>query len=307
MFRDVADLGKILAGLDDVVGMTMRPEVAVIYDWENRWAVDRCVGPRRERRDYEPTCVRHYQPFWSAGVSVDVIDQTGELDGYKLVIAPMSYLLRPGFAERVEKFVEAGGTFVTTYWTGIVNETDLVFTGGWPGPLRKLLGIWVEEMDVLHDGETNTVVPAVGNALGLSRAYTAEVFCDLLHAESAQVLATYGEQFYAGLPALTVNEFGKGRAYYIASRNEDTMLGDFYGRIIQELGIDRVMAAKLPEGVTAQLRTDGERRVIFLMNFTRGSQWIDLAGERFVDVLSGEPVEGSVELAGYDCRVLEKR
>jgi len=307
VFGDVAEVGEILAKLDDVIGATVRPQVAVVYDWENRWAIDAAAGPRKERKDYLETCKRHYVPFWSAGVSVDVIDQTVSLDGYKLVIAPMSYLLRPGFAERVEKFVQGGGTFVTTYWTGIVNETDIVFTGGWPGPLRKLLGVWVEEMDVLHDGERNTVVPAPQNALGLSADYKAEVFCDLLHAESAEVLATYGEQFYAGWPALTVNRFGSGRAYYIASRNEDAMLTAFYGRLIQELGLKRVMKADLPEGVTAQLRGDGKRQFVFLLNFKRCGWRIDLAGEKFTDLLSGQAVEGAVDLAGCGSMVLEKR
>jgi len=307
VFRDVAEVGAILAKLDAVIGTTVRPEVAVVYDWENRWAIDACTGPRKERKDYLETCQRHYLPFWSAGVSVDVIDQTVSLDGYKLVIAPMSYLLRPGFAQRVEKFVRGGGTFVTTYWSGIVNETDLVFTGGWPGPLRKLLGVWVEEMDVLHDGERNTVVPAPQNALGLSADYRAEVFCDLLHAESAEVLATYGEQFYAGWPALTVNRFGSGRAYYIASRNEDAMLTAFYGRLIQDLCLKRVMKAQLPEGVTAQLRGDGKRQFVFLLNFKRCGCRIDLAGEKFTDLLSGQAVEGAVDLAGCGSMVLEKR
>jgi len=307
VFRDVAEVGEILSKLDDVVGTTVRPDVAVVYDWENRWAIDECRGPHKTRKDYEETCVRHYRNFWSGGVSVDVIDQTVSLDGYKLVIAPMSYLLRPGFAERVEEFVRAGGTFVTTYWTGIVNETDLVFTGGWPGPLRKLLGVWVEEMDALHDGEHNTVVPAAHCDLPLPDQSRAEVFCDILHAESAEVLATYGEQFYAGSPALTVNRFGDGRAYYIASRNEDDFLAAFYGRLIQDLGITRVMKAELPEGVTAQLRTDGLRRFVFLLNFKSTACGIGLAGEEFTDVLTGKNVAGEVDLPGYGSMILEKK
>jgi len=307
VFGDVAEVGGTLAKLDDVVGTTVRPEVAVVYDWENRWAIDAAAGPRKERKDYEQTCKRHYLPFWSAGVSVDVIDQTANIDGYKLLIAPMSYLLRPGFAQRVEKFVHGGGSFVTTYWTGIVNETDLVFTGGWPGPLRKLLGVWVEEMDVLYDDEHNSVVPVEGNALGLSAGYRAEVFCDLLHAESADVLATYGQEFYAGLPALTVNRSGAGRAYYIASRNEDDFLSAFYGRLIEAQGLRRVMKARLPEGVTAQLRSDGERQFVFLLNFKPAACWIDLAGEEFADFLTGRAVEGGIDLSGYGSLVLEKK
>ena len=86
---------EVLGKLDAVVGTTVRPEAAVIYDWENRWAIDASAGPRREKKDYEPTCVNHYRPLWARGVPVDVIDMDRELGGYKLVIAPMLYMVRP--------------------------------------------------------------------------------------------------------------------------------------------------------------------------------------------------------------------
>ena len=59
------------------------------------------------------------------------------------------YMVKPGMATRIERFVEDGGTFVTTFFSGIVNENDLVTLGGYPGELRKVLGIWAEEIDAL--------------------------------------------------------------------------------------------------------------------------------------------------------------
>ena len=71
----------------------------------------------------------------------------------------MLYMLRPGVDERIAAFVEAGGTFVATYWTGIVDENDLVFLGGWPGgKLREVLGIWDEEIDALYENDRNAAV-----------------------------------------------------------------------------------------------------------------------------------------------------
>ena len=126
-------------------------------------------GTAREGKDYLPTVLRHYRQFWQRGIPVDVIDMEQDLSSYKLVIAPMLYMVRPGVAERIEAFVQAGGTFVATYWSGIVDETDLCFLGGFPGPLRSVLGIWDEEIDALYDGQTNSVVPAAGNKPGTDR------------------------------------------------------------------------------------------------------------------------------------------
>ena len=306
VFRDVAEMGQVLRKLDGVIGTTVRPEVALVYDWENRWAIDLAGGPRREGRHYAETCFAHYRPFWSRGVPVDVIDMDCDLAPYKLLVAPMLHMVRAGAAERIEQFVAGGGTFVTTYWSGVVNESGLCHLGGWPGPdaLRRTLGIWAEELDVLYDDESNRIVAVAGNDLHLTGEYEARVFCDLIHAEGAEVLATYAREFYAGRPALTVNRHGSGRAYYVASRNDERFQDDFFGALIGRLGLRRALAADLPPGVTAQVRGDGRREYVFVLNFTRNACQIDIGGEKLTDVLTGQPVPAKLALAPHDSRVL---
>ena len=307
VFREVAEVGQILAKLDAIVGTTVRPEVAVVYDWENRWAIDVTAGPRREQRDYENTCVAHYRAFWSRGVPVDVPEMDCDFGPYKLLVAPMLYMVRPGVAERIEQFVRDGGVFVTTYWSGIANETDLVHTGGFPGPLRDVLGIWSEELDVLHDDESNHLAFAQPNPLDLHGEFEARIFCDLIHPEGAEVLATYQEDFYAGRAALTENRFGAGKAYYVASRNEPAFLAALYGRLIEQLGIRRVLVSNgLPEGVTAQVRTDGQRDFVFLMNFNNHGQYVDLGDHEFTDVVAGRELRGEVKLDAHESIILER-
>jgi beta-galactosidase len=306
VFRDVTEVGKVLEKLDKVVGTTVRPEVAVIYDWENRWAIDDAQGVRREK-GYLPTCEMHYKTFWNKGIPVDVINEDCDFSGYKLLIAPMLYMVKPGVAERMEEFVANGGTLVTTYWSGIVDENDLCFLGGFPGPLRKVTGIWSEEIDGLYDGEFNLTEPVAGNALNLTKEYKAIEMMDLIHAETAEVLAKYKTDFYKGMPALTVNRFGKGKAYYVAFRSEFDFLNDFYTQLISDLNIAKVIDTELPEGVTAQKRTDGETDFVFLMNFSNEEKAVDLAGAVFEDMVNSGRVEGKVTLPGYGMKILEKK
>jgi beta-galactosidase len=209
--REVSRLGEMLSRLPGVVGCRTDAKVAIIFDQQNRWALDDAQGPRNLGMEYENTVNEHYRPFWEQGIAVDIIDADGDLSAYQLVIAPMLYMVRDGFAARAEAFVADGGHLVTTYWTGIVNESDLCHLGGFPGPLRNLLGIWAEEIDCLNDGERNLVQGLAGNEGGLQGPYQVRHLCELIHAESARPLATYRDDFYAGRPAVTVNHFGKGR------------------------------------------------------------------------------------------------
>ena len=306
VFREVSELGKTLAGLDDVIGTTTKAEVAILFDWENGWAIDFTAGPRNEKKNYRQTCVDHYRPFWSAGVNVDVVNEDSDFGGYKLLIAPMLYMVRPGVAERIQAFVRNGGVFVATYLSGIANESDLCFLNGFPGPLRELLGVWAEEIDAIYDTETVPVAAVPGNSAGLSGSYKTGIFCDRIHAEKAQVLATYDAEFYKGTPAVTVNNVGKGKAYYIASRNDVRFHADFCNHLIDTLGLTRALCRTLPDGVTACTRTDGTREFVFVLGFNRQDCRIDLGPAKFKDVITGEAVSGQLDLPSYTARVLER-
>ncbi|MBN1247626.1 MAG: beta-galactosidase [Anaerolineae bacterium] len=307
VFRDVADVGQKLEKLSDVIGTTVRPDVALIYDWENAWAMNDAQGPRRGDKGYFELCKRHYRAFWAQGIPVDVIDATQDFSAYKLLVAPMLYLLRSGVDERIADFVAKGGTLVITYWSGIVNETDLVYLGGWPGgKLRKVQGIWAEEIDALYPEDRNALVPVDGNGLGLKGAYVVRDYCDLVHPEGATVLATYKSDFYAGRPALVVNAYGEGQAYTLSTNADDRFLADFYGALAGRLDLLRSLEAHLPHGVSAQLRTDGERPFIFLMNFNDAVRGIDLGEATYTDLLTGETLSGVVTLGVYDVKVLTR-
>jgi beta-galactosidase len=276
VFSDVTDVGAALEALSDVAGSTVPAEAAVIMDWENRWALEDAQGPvARELRRYTEVCECHHHALNRLSVAVDVIDSEQDMARYKLVAAPMLYMVKPGVADRLSEFVRAGGTLVVTYWSGIVNENDLCFTGGFPGPLRELLGIWSEEMDALYPNDHLTVRlrPDREAARAFSRReYTAGTLADLVHTEGAEVLAEYAGQFYAGRPALTRKALGQGSAYYVAARMEQAFLNELYAAISAGCRPLRALEEPLPEGVFATLRVGESAEHRFLMNFTEKSQ-----------------------------------
>ncbi|MDQ0495529.1 beta-galactosidase GanA [Paenibacillus brasilensis] len=302
----MTEVGSALEKLEEVIGTSVPAEAAVIFDWENRWAVNDSQGPRNKGVKYEETAEAHYLALWEQGVPVDVIHMDADFSKYKLVVAPMLYMVRSGVGERIQKFVENGGIFVATYWSGIVDEHDLCFLGGFPGPLRKTLGIWSEEIDGLHDHDRNRILPVEGNELDLREEYEAVELCDLIHTEGAEVLAVYGSDFYAGRPALTVNRLGQGKAYYIASRNTGSFNSHFYRSLIGGERISKALNVKLPHGVNTSIRTDGVHDYIFVLNFTHESQEITLDGRIYVDMLEDRVIEdGKLRLNDYAVKVLK--
>ncbi|MBW3637470.1 MAG: beta-galactosidase [Armatimonadetes bacterium] len=287
MFGEIAQLGAELEALGEVAGSQTEAPIALVYDFENLWAIANEQGPRNTNKSTQKTALDFYAPLWKGGYGVDVVDSTVDFSSYKLVVAPMLYMLKPQVAERLTEFVRAGGTLVTTYWSGLADEHDLCFLGGFPGPLREVLGLWVEETDTLHAHQTNRI--QVGDSqLGLGGEFEARDYCDLVHPESARVLATYACDFYAGRAALTVNDFGAGQAYYVASRNESSFQSEFLTALVHKLELKPAIEADLPTGVVAQKRVRQGREWVWVLNFCGQTQSWTTREEGFEKFEKGE-------------------
>lgn len=194
VFQEVSRVGELLGKMQTIAGSDTDSKAAVLYDWENSWAIEDLQGWRSPRL-YLETVYQHYKALRKLGINVDVIDEETPLDKYRIVAAPMLYMLRSGIAERLKQFAAKGGSLILTYGTGEVNENDLCYLGGFPAEgLMELAGLRAEEMDVLCDGEYNGIRLSENNKI-----YQADSYCELIYPkEGCEVLAFYTDDFYAG-------------------------------------------------------------------------------------------------------------
>ena len=257
VFRELTALGEELVKIGDrTLGARADSKVAIVFDWDNWWAAEYSAGPSK-LIDYYKEVFGYYKALNDRNISVDLVSVTDDYSDYKFVIAPLLYMCKDGFDEKIRQFVKNGGSFLTTYFSGYVEDHDLVVTGGYPGRLKDILGIWVEESDALPETESNSFTYR-------GKTYSAGVLCDLLHLQGAEGLSFYESDFYAGMPVLTRNQFGKGTAYYVATRSEGAFYKEFLGEICEELGVAPV--AETPEGVEATLRENEKGSFLFLLN-----------------------------------------
>lgn len=302
VFREVAELGRELDQLGDtLLDARTEAKIGIVYDWENRCAIELSSGPS-VALNYVNEVHKYYDTLFQMHVESDMVSVEEDFSKYEILIAPVMYMVKPGFAKKVEEFVAGGGTFVTTFFSGIVNENDLVTLGGYPGELRSVLGIWAEEIDALLPGHTNQIV--MKEAWGaLSGQYDCGLLCDLIHAEGAEVLAEYGSDFYQGMPVVTVNSFGKGRAYYVASSPDAAFLQGFLKNLCEEKGIQPLLDA--PEGVEVARRVKDGKAFLFLLNHNEGPAEVEIGSEAYKDLLAQTEVSGMVQVPGRGVVILE--
>ena len=280
VMREAAAVGRKLALLGELEGTVTESRAAILYDWGSIWAMEDSQGPRNDGLHFKNLLLHFYHACRDNALDVDLLHEDAALEDmlrYRILILPMAYQFRPGFAEKVRIFTERGGILVTTFWSGIAGETDLCFEGPVPHGLTDVLGLRSAEIDGLYDWEENRLVPAGPESLCeagsvYSGTYTCRYLCDLVQLSGAEPVLVYEKDFYSGMPGLTVNTFGKGEAWYLASFAERSLYRDLLSHIMAKHGITPLAGGPVPPGleITSRIRRNGretERYLIF-QNFS---------------------------------------
>ncbi|WP_294801944.1 beta-galactosidase [uncultured Gemmiger sp.] len=263
-FTETVQVGKKLEKLSEITAVQREKQALIVHDWQNKWALEGSCGPRNAGLGYWDELKRHYNALARAGIAVEFGDETADLTGYRLVMVPMLYLLTDDFAKKLCDFAQNGGTVVVTYWTGVVDESDLCRLGDTPYGLTELLGLRRTEIDGMYDGETRRCTPASGCALPEAQA---SILCEvaaLNDTDPAEPLSVYAEDYFAQHPAAAVHKYGAGRAYYLASRFDEDFYRAFYRDAAKELGLVPAWPQPLPAGVLAVKRGN----FVFVQNCT---------------------------------------
>ncbi|WP_433856782.1 beta-galactosidase [Streptomyces kronopolitis] len=279
IFREVAALGAEFASLPDLAGTRSRAEVALLADWPSWWALELDSKPSTAL-DHSRIALDHYRPLFEAGVACDVVPPQRELSGYRLVVAPNLYLLTASDARRLAAYVRAGGRLLVSFFSGIVDEHDRVHPGGYPGPLREVLGLRVEEFWPLDAGRSVTV----GDGAFTGRA---DLWSEALVLEGAAAVARFTDGDLAGRPAVTRHAYGRGTAWYVGTRLDAALMRALLDDVRAAAGVAPVLPG-LPEGVQATVREGPGGRHVFLLNH----------GSRPVEVELPAPMRDVLAAAG---------
>ena len=256
VFRSVTALGARLGELAAVAGTPRtRARAAIVFDWPSWWASELDSHPT-DRLRYRQEALDWYTAFLDLGVRADVVPLGAPLEEYTVVVAPMLHVVPAALAGRLRTFVEAGGHLVTTYFSGIVDEHDHVWLGGYPGALRDLLGIRIEEFGPLLDGET----------AGLDNGTAGTRWTDRidLTAPSTEVLASYKTGDQAGRPAITRRAVGAGSAAYISTRLGAPGIAPVLGDLLDRAGV----RSELPPEARGRVELAVRGTFHFLINRT---------------------------------------
>ena len=244
-----------------------------------------------------PQVTAWYGAITASHSGIDVIQPGAELSAYKIVFAPVAYVLSEAQATRIRNFVQAGGVFVTSFRLGVKTESSQIVRTPLPGLLRDVMGVTVEDYVPIYSAKqgvkfASTFAGADGEC-GL--------WADILQPAGAEVVGSYTAGEHAGKAAVTINGFGKGKAVYVGADLDAASLARVLRTVAASAGVRP--AIEVPAGVEMTVRKSGDKEWIFLLNNTSVAQTVNIP-KSFTDLLTKEVHSGTIELSGYGVRVL---
>lgn len=294
-FKEVARLGHDLKKVVSIIkGAKTNAKVGILFDWSNFWSFEYVDGITKDFQ-YVPIILDYYRQFYERNIPTDVISVDDDFSQYDLIVAPVLYMVKPGLGEKINHFVHVGGNFITSFMSGMVNSSDNVYTGGYPGPLKDVTGIWVEESDA--------VVPGHQTKISFDdQEYSANLVCDLIHLEGAKAIATYANEFYAGTPAVTENKYGNGNVWYVGSRLEHAGLAKVIDRVIQVSGVKPLVEQASSLEITERITKDNQK-LYFVLNMSNDQKQLPMKFRGYHDLLTDQVAAPT--LKGWEVEILK--
>ncbi|SFQ35011.1 beta-galactosidase [Salibacterium halotolerans] len=296
-YREVQQLGQELKQLDSLTGAVVPARAAIIFDWENWWAVE-MEGKPHNKLSYLEQVKAYYHTFYKRNIAVDFVQPGGDLSSYDLVVAPMLYMVKDGEEKNLEQYVESGGTLLVSFFSGIADENDRIHLGHYPEPLRHILGMHVEEFVPMADGERNQLSAE-------SKRYHCSTWSDVIHLDTAKAAATFDGDWYEGRPAVTMNHYGKGKAVYVGTAPEQTYIDELLAELIKERYLSAPALA--PSHVEIVERTSEKGKHLVMVNHNQEIARVDLDPyASYIDLFTGSEVQQETVVGGMDIVILRE-
>ena len=269
-------------------------ELALCLDVNSWWALN--IQPGQPKLKYSSELLAWYGSMAASHAGIDIVDATADLSRYKVLCAPVMYIVTPQQASRIRAFVKGGGAFIAGFRLGVKDEHSRIVNTPLPGLLRDVMGIELLDYQPIY-GEKQ----AVNFAQPLSGPDAdCHIWADILDPKGAEVLATYTGSNHTGKAAITLNHYGQGKAIYVGAHLEAP---DLARVLLNFLATSGITPPNIPAGVEITRRTAGSRSWTYLLNHTATKQSVDLRGN-YRDALAASPATTPIGLEPYGVRVL---
>jgi beta-galactosidase len=272
-------------------------DLALCFDFNSDWALT--IQPSQPKLKYLTEALSWYGSIAASHAAIDIVDATNDLSTYKILFAPVMYIVTQQQADRIRAFVRNGGTFIAGFRLGVKDQHSRIVEAPLPGLLRDVMGVELIDYQPIYSEKQS--VAFTGPLAGPNA--DCHIWADILNPKQAEVLATYTTGAAStGKAAITSHTFGKGKAIYIGAHLEPADLARVLLTLIATTGIKSPV--QVPQGVEVTQRRSAAGTLTYLLNHTALPQSAQLGGS-FKDILTNTTHSNTVTLDPYGVRLLQ--
>lgn len=262
-YRELQEFIHEVNPLMDSLQNTMpRAEVGMVFSFEQEYAFQ--IQPHHKDLSYTGQIQKYYLALYERNIPVDFVPEQGDFGKYKLLLAPLQYLMSPELEDKYMDYVRQGGHLLLTMRTGVKDLNNLCMTEReLPGRLSEAAGVEVLDYDCLRDASVKV--------LFAGQEHEAGIWSDLMRLlPGTEAVAYYNSEFYAGEPCITEHPYGEGRCYYVGTEPGETLMDALMMQICGEAGIEPLLAPMAD--VECMARENDRERFLFVINHSGESK-----------------------------------
>lgn len=294
-YNEIVEIGDEMEQLSKTFGaLQPKASVAIIKSFDSEWS--HSIHKHVENFQYDRFLLDFYKPFYQMGISVDFASPYDDLSQYSLVIAPALLMVTKEEKINLKNYVNGGGTLLLTFRSGVKDPYNNMLTETVPGVFADLAGVQVHEYDPQFQKETKSS--------GVYGQGVSKLWCDVIEPMSAQSLGIYTQDYYSGNSSLTVNDFGKGKVYYLGCDLDQPALERLLKHVCGQLNL--YIPPYSIDGVEQVETTDGKNTALFIMNHNSYPVVVPL-NSTYENMLTGDEVKETITLQPYDVAVLSRK
>ncbi len=242
--------------MEKLHGSMPQAQVGIVFSFEQEYAFQ--IQPHHKDLSYTGQVQKYYRALYEQNIPADFVPEQGDFSKYKLLLAPLQYLMSPELEEKYLDFVRQGGHLLLTMRTGVKDKTNLCMTEGeLPGRLSEAAGVEVLDYDCLRDAQVKVLFG--------EEEFVANIWSDLLRLlPGTETLATYGSEFYEGEPCITAHAYGKGVCYYVGTEPGEALMDRLLAQICKNAGAEPILPPVTD--VECMVRENDRERFLFVLN-----------------------------------------
>lgn len=298
IYRECQSLGKRLACVSHMIkGSKVVSEIALLYDFPSRWHMEHPSEWTGNTHVYLQHLNKLYHSVRKLGYNCDAVDRHGDFSNYKLLVIPMLPIVDDDLIQRLQQYVNAGGVIIFHPLCGIKNAEAVYYAGRLHPGMIQLLGS--RTLETATSGAQTQVQFHWRNKL-----YKADMLHELVQSETAKVNGFFANQWFEGYPAVTVQPYGDGCSWFIATFAEERFYLDFLEERCCELHIPKLLAISPPEQIEITMRQHADGTTyIFVLNSSCQHSTIMLDRRRF-DLWNNQWLEGQITIKPHGVCIL---